>query len=176
MTRLLTCPVPSNITPLSPNGFMFSVQRIPELTFFCQEVTLPSLTLPQVDIATPYVRYPMPGDTVDFAELNVQFLVDASMSNYRALFKWLTGLGFPENNTQYSQEVNKPFRLSESAAALSDATLTILGNTNAPIQTVEFKDCVITSLNSLTFTSTATDVTYLVGNASFRYAYYKFVD
>ena len=176
MNRLLACPVPTNVNPLSPNGFMFSLQRIPELTYFCQEVTLPAVALPSVGINTPYVQYPVPGDIVDFSELTVQFLVDAEMTNYRALFKWLTGLGFPENNAQYTAEIQNKMSLNESAAASSDATLTILGNTNRPIQTIEFKDCIITSLNSLLFTSTSSDVQYLVGNATFRYTLYKFID
>ena len=176
MNRLLACPVPTNVNPLSPNGFMFSLARIPELSYFCQEVALPTVTLPTVDIGTPFVHHPVPGDAVEFSELSVQFLVDAEMSNYRALFKWLSGLGFPENNQQYLAEINSEFPMSENASASSDATLTILGNTNRPIQTVEFKDCVITSLNSLLFTSSSSDVQYLVGNATFRYTLYKFID
>lgn len=173
MTRLLTCPVPENINPLSPNGFMFSIARIPELTYFCQEVSIPDVSLPPTDQNTPFVRIPLPGDTLDFGDLTVQFLVDSRMENYKALFNWIRGLGFPENYKQYNDQVTNSFAISENAAALSDATLTPL-NSSGAAATILFKDCVITSLSSLTFASTSNDVQYLVGNATFRYTYFKF--
>lgn len=176
MSRLLTCPVPENINPLSPNGFMFSIARIPEVTYFCQEVNIPEVSLSTVEQGSPFVRIPLPGDTLDFGELNVQFLVDSQMSNYKALFNWIRGLGFPENNRQYTQQITNSYSLNEGAAAYSDATLTALSNKNVPAGTVLFKDCVITSLSGLVFTSTSNDVQYLVGNASFKYSYFKFED
>jgi hypothetical protein len=79
--------VPENINPLSPNGFMFSIARIPEVTYFCQEVNIPEVSLSTVEQGSPFVRIPLPGDTLDFGELNVQFLVDSQMSNYKAMFR-----------------------------------------------------------------------------------------
>lgn len=171
------CPVPSNINPLSPNGFKFSIARIPELTYFSQEVALPDVSLPEVEVSTPFIQYPLPGDMMKFDDLAVRFIIDSTMSNYIALFKWLRGLGFPENNNQYltQVQVGMEMLLSENAAAMSDATLSILGNTNNVIQTVLFKDCVITNLSALPFTSVADDVTYLVGDAIFSYSYYTFL-
>lgn len=174
MSRLLTCPVPENINPLSPNGFMFSIARIPELTYFCQEVNLPDVSLQAIEQGSPFARIPLPGDTLDFGDLNVQFLVDSQMANYKALFNWIRGLGFPENNRQYTEQITNSYSLNENAAAFSDATLTALNNKNLPAGTILFKDCVITSLNTLTFTSTSSDVQYLVGNATFKYTYFKF--
>ena len=48
-----TCTLPENIIPLSPNGFMFSILKLPELSYFSQEVSVPSLSLPIVEVATP---------------------------------------------------------------------------------------------------------------------------
>jgi hypothetical protein len=177
MPRFLACPVPTNINPLSPNGFRFSVNRIPELTYFAQEIQLPQLSLPALGIANPFVNYPVTGESMTFDDFNIQFLVDSEMKNYIALFNWLRGLGFPETNKQYTDQIKTgmDYKLSENMASMSDSTLSILGNTNNVLQVVEFKDCVITSLSGLTFTTTATDVQYLVGVATFKYAYYDFL-
>lgn len=173
--RILTCPYPENINPLSPNGYMFSVQRLPLVTFFCQEVNLPSVTLGTATQNTPFVDTPLPGDKIEYGALTVQFLVDQGMKNYRSIHDWLTGLGFPEDNKQYTQMLEGAAIDSyESAKAFSDATLTILDNTNSPIQTIAFVDLYPESLDSLTFLSTSQDVQYLVGVATFRYSYYKF--
>ncbi len=176
-TRTLTCPLPENINPLSPNGYMFTLQRLPELSYFCQEVSLPAITLPEATQFTPFSRVPISGDQLEFDTLRVQFLVDDKMKNYRAIHDWLVGLGFPENNGQYTQTIEGSSMpgLSEVAKSSSDATLIILGNNNMPIQAIQFTDCVPESLESITFVSTSQDVQYLVGSASFRYTNYKFV-
>lgn len=176
-TRTLTCPLPANINPLSPNGYMFTLQRLPELSFFCQEVSLPSITLPEATQLNPFSKIPLSGDQIDFDTLRVQFLIDENMGNYRAIHDWIVGLGFPENNSQYTQVINDAPILgaNEVARSSSDATLIILGNNNQPIQVIQFADCVPESLESITFTSTNQDVQYLIGSASFRYTYYKFI-
>lgn len=176
-TRTLTCPLPANLNPLSPNGYMFTLARLPELSYFCQEVSLPAITLPEATQLNPFSKIPLSGDQIEFDTLRVQFLIDEKMENYKAIHNWLIGLGFPENNSQYTQYIeNTPIPgVSEVAKSSSDATLVILGNTNLPIQVIQFADCVPESLESITFTSTNQDVQYLIGSASFRYSYYKFV-
>jgi len=176
-TRTLTCPLPANINPLSPNGYMFTLQRLPELSYFCQEVSLPAITLPEATQLNPFSKIPLSGDQIDFDTLRVQFLVDENMANYRSIHDWIVGLGFPENNSQYTQAIGNIAipGASEVARSSSDATLVILGNNNQPIQVIQFADCVPESLESITFTSTNQDVQYLIGSASFRYSYYKFI-
>lgn len=176
-TKTLTCPLPENINPLSPNGYMFTLQRLPELSFFCQEVSLPSITLPEATQMSPFTKIPLSGDQIDFDTLRVQFLIDEKMNNYKAIHNWIIGLGFPENYSQYTQTISDtPIPgIDEVARSSSDATLIILGNNNTPIQVIQFADCVPESLESITFTSTNQDVQYLIGSASFRYTYYKFV-
>lgn len=176
-TRTLTCPIPENLNPLSPNGYTFLLHRLPGLSYFCQEITLPSITLPEITQFTPLTRIPIAGDQIDYDTLRVQFLVDEKMENYKAIHNWIVGLGFPENYSQYTSVIDTAAIPggSEVAASSSDATLIIMGNSNTPIQTIQFADCIPESLESITFTSTNQDVQYLVGSASFRYSYYKFL-
>ena len=53
-TTTITCPFPDNITPLSPNGFMFNITKLPNLSFFCQQVNIPGITLGAPEQATPF--------------------------------------------------------------------------------------------------------------------------
>lgn len=145
------------------------------MTYFCQEVSIPNVDLGTAAVATPFIEYPMPGDRLTFSDLTIQFMVDAEMKNYKALYDWIQGLGFPEDYLQYTAQVKNdlPGR-GEVPSTLSDAMLTVLGNNNRPIQYIKFIDCVPVSLSSLTFTSVSQDVQYLVGNVTFRYSYFKF--
>lgn len=176
MAGTLTCPVPTNINPLSPNGFLFSIQKLPALNFFAQEINLPGLTLGAPEFGNPFQLQPLPGESITFDSLNVRFLVDEDMSNYMAIFNWIVALGFPENYDQYVTFKNADSRgiTSELAKNFSDATMQILGSNNVAVQTVKFIDVFPISLTSLIFQSTNTDVQYLVGDVTFRFGYYKF--
>ena len=172
-TKTLSCPLPENLNPLSPNGFMFSVERIPEVQYFCQTVDLPEISFANNTIATPFVDYPLPGEKLQFGNLNVEFLVDSTFANYTALFNWMQGLGFPESWDQYRAEVAKDKFPVRSEPALSDASLSILNASNNTAKVITFKDCFPINLGSITFTSNTQDVQYIVGKATFLYSTYS---
>jgi hypothetical protein len=175
--QTLTCPVPSNINPLQSNGFLFGIQKLPGLSYFCQEANLPGLTLPATEMATPLSNVFLPGDKPQFEDLSITFLIDEQMTNYVALHDWLAGLGFPKSRRQYEQFIESrtdPVTSNDTAAALSDGVLQILNNSNNAVRTIRFVDLVPTSLASLQLTSTVTDTTYLAGTATFAYTYYEF--
>ena len=176
MTITTTCPFPTNINPLSSNGFNFSISKLPEVSFFCQEVTLPSMTLPTFDMNTPLSALPFSGEILSFDDLNIQFIIDQNMSNYIAVYNWMIGLGFPEDNNQFNDFINsQDTGYSRTSREFSDATLQILGSNNLPVQTVKFIDILPVTLSSLNFLSTNNDVTYLVGNVSFKISRYEFI-
>lgn len=177
MAQVLTCPVPNNINPLSPNGFKFTIQKAPHLTYFAQEVTLPGITLGEPEYGTPFARVPVPGETLTYDQLDVRFLVDERMLNYKTIYNWLIALGFPESHQQYVDFKSEDDRniISELARNYSDGTLEILSNTNGTNQTVGFFDMFPTNISSLSFQSAVDDVTYLGATATFRFSYYKFL-
>lgn len=156
----LSCPFPENINPLSPNGFMFQIERLPEMKYFCQQAAIPGISLPTANMATPMVSIGFKGEQLEYDVLTVQFLIDSEMKNYRAINKWMTD-NFPTDGNVDA----KP----------SDGYLHVLGSSNQVIQTIQFANMLPISLEALTFNSTNQDVQYLVGSATFRYTYYHFV-
>ena len=176
MTTTITCPIPDTITPLSPNGFQFSIQKLPQLNFFCQQVNLPGISLGAPEFGNPFQVQPIPGETLTYDQLTVQFLVDARMENYTAIYNWIVALGFPNDYEQYVNFINEDQRgiTSELSKNYSDATLQILSGNNQVVKTVQFIDLFPIAIDSLVFQATNQDVNYLIGNATFRYGYYKF--
>lgn len=177
MATTITCPIPSNINPLSPNGFMFTIQKLPELNFFAQSVNLPGITLGSPEYGNPFQVQPIPGESLTYDQLTVQFLIDENMTNYQAIYNWIVALGFPNDYEQYTTFVSEDNRgiTSELATNYSDATLQILSGNNQIVKTVQFVDLFPIAIDSLQFAGTNTDVQYLIGNATFRYGYYKFL-
>lgn len=177
MAATLSCPLPNNMNPLSSNGFNFSIVKLPKLSFFCQEVNLPEISLPEINIASPLSVIPITGEVVNFGELQLQFLIDENMANYKSVFNWIIGAGFPDNNDQYVNflQTNDTIQTNtELAKSYSDGTLEILGSNNQAVQTITFVDMFPIALSSLTFQTTATDVQYLAGNVTLKYSRFYF--
>lgn len=168
--------VPSNINPLSPTGFRFTISKLPELEFFSQQVNLPGITLGEPEFGTPYTKVPVPGETLTFDQLRIQFLVSEDLSNFRAIHNWLYGLGFPISNEQYSEFIGSQdiALYDELTKNFSDATLLILTNNSNPGIIVNFRNVFPVELSTLEFTAVENDINYLVGTASFRFSYYEF--
>jgi hypothetical protein len=166
--------IPSQLNPLSPNGFQFSIQKLPDITFFSQQVNLPGIILGEPTFATPFSTQPVPGDTLQYEPLNLQFLVDENMMNYKILYNWIVALGFPESYDQYiSHNATDQTAYGELAKNYSDATLQVLDSNNQVVQTIQFYDVFPTNIESMSFASTNDDVNYIIGNATFKFGWYK---
>lgn len=172
---ILTCPSPSNINPLNPNGFLFSVTKLPELTFFIQDVELPQLSIGVVTQASSVHDIKIPGETAEYSDLSINFLVDEQFANYKAIYAWMVGLSYPEGHQLYTNflaSAKNANAYSELAKGYSDATLSILDSSNNPMQQITFVDAFPTSLSSLSFSSQNSDVQYLRATATLSYSYY----
>ena len=44
---------------------------------------------------------PVPGDKLCFGDLEITFLVDENLENYREIHGWMYGIGFPKEETIY---------------------------------------------------------------------------
>ena len=171
---ILSCPS-VDINFLSPNGFVLVIERMPQVSFFTQTIEMPGISLDALEQGTPLSRIRIPSDQLTFSDLSMDFAVDEHMTNWQEVFKWMRGLGFPEDWNQYTQENNT--RGSSTYGDLprnySDATLFILGSNNVPIKSFTFVDCFPTSLGGMRFSSTNSDVSYTVSNITLSYSYFK---
>jgi len=171
----MTISIPAGLNPLSPNGFNFSISKAADVTFFCQQANLPGISLGEPTFSTPFSTQPIPGDTLSYDPLVINFLIDENMLNYNIIYNWIVALGFPESYTQYTTLLaGDTTQYAELAKNLSDATLEILDSNNNVIRTVTFYDAFPTSLETVTFASTNVDVSYVVGSATFKFGHYKF--
>ena len=174
------CPIPSNINPLSPTGFRLAITKLPEITYFCQEANIPSIDLEPIPIGTPFSTSQVPGEILDFGQLTINFIVDENLANYKAIYNWIIGLGFPENYLQYqalassTSPVQTNSRFGTQEGNFSDGVLEILGSNNIAVQAIKFKDLHPVSVSGLNFRANVDDIQYLTGTASFKYTYYDF--
>ena len=158
---------PENINYLSPVGFRFQIENLPNTNWFLTSVNLPGITLGEIEHPTPFMRAAQPGNDLTFDPLAITFLVDENLENWRELYDWLIGLGFPEQYEQYKTR-------KETSGTLSDATLVILNSNMTPNYRIIFKDLFPTSVSEVLFDSASPDIEGIKATATFRYLNYEY--
>ena len=175
---------PSIMDYASPVQFRFKIEKLPQVEFFIQTANVPSMTLGEA-MATPLVDIPIPGDKVNFGSLDISFLVDENLNNYKELHDWIKGIGFPQNHDQFKAlqatgsdrfpgstagaivpGVATPQPLAEGGI-YSDATLIVLNSKNIAKTEIRFQNVFPTSIGSLSYDVQASDVNYLAAAVEF---------
>ena len=182
----------------SPTQFRFIIHQLPKVEFFTTAANIPDISLGELVIPTPYKQIPILGDQLTFGNLNISFIVDEELANYKTIHDWMIGIGFPKSRQQFIDfrrsgsdtpiagdggnktsgrmpdigDVGQPIA---DRAFFSDATLTILTNKNNPIMEVRFADVFPVALRGLNYDQNVTDVEYLTATIDFRYKLYELI-
>lgn len=184
---------PSVTDYASPIQFRFKMTKLPKVEFFVQTANIPGIALGATNQETPLKDVAGIGDKVTFSTLDVSFLVDENLSNYKELHDWILGLGFPKDYDQFKtlQAIGADRFPGSTASSValgmnthkalaeggiySDATLTVLNSKNIAKTEIRFQNVFPISLGSLSYDVKASDVDYLQVQASFNYMYYEIV-
>lgn len=181
---------PTELDYADPTKFKFSITKLPKVEFFTTAANLPGINLGESIFPTPFKQVPVMGDDLTFDNLEITFLVDEKLENYRELHQWLVGIGFPKSRTQFSsfkkdEATTFPTPTSVTGdsrntgtpsgvqAMFGDATLTVMTSKNNPVMEVRFSDLYPVALSGLAFNQQETDVTYLTATATFTYKLYE---
>ena len=170
---------PSNKNFLSPVGFKFVIGRTPNVDYFCQSASIPEVSIGVREIPTPVKDYSVPGDKMTFGDLNLRFLVNEDMDNYFEIYKWLKGLTNPKVQSDFAKyiaTVDEKGRSSQFMKTMSDARLLVLNSNYNSIATINFYNIFPTSLTTLEFDASATDINYFTAEVNFRYTIYEITD
>ena len=87
---------PTKFDYASPTQFKFQIQKLPKVEYFTTACNIPGISLNATVQPTPLADIPLPGDTISFGDLEITFLVDENLENYREIHGWMYGIGFPK--------------------------------------------------------------------------------
>ena len=160
---------------LSPVGFTFSLAKEPKVSFFCNSARIPELSLGTAIQPTYLKDIDIPEDKLTFGDFSLRFLVDEDMTNYMEIHNWMTGLGFPEIASQFTDIITEG-SITDMKYQYSDGTLGILNSNYNTVAQVRFKDLFPVSLTSLEFDATQTDIQYFTADVTFKYTVYVITD
>ena len=171
---------PTKLDYAEPTKFRFSISKLPKVEYFCTAANIPGITLGSAEQATPLKDIPIPGDKLSYDNLEITFLIDENLENYMEIQNWMRGLGFPESLQEiYDLQDQKNLEYAQRTEMMniySDGVLQVLDSTQNPQFQVRFKDLFPTSLSSLTFDATDTNVEYFTAEVTFKYTIYNVLD
>jgi len=161
---------------LSPIGFKLTLATKEKVDFFSNSANVPSISLGTALQGTAFRILDVPGDEVTYEDFTINFLVDEDLKNYMILHNWITGLGLPQNFTQFKELTTDEDGIEDEKLQFCDGTLHILNSNYRDIAMVKFIDLFPVSLTSLEFNATENDVNYFTAEASFKYTIYNIFD
>ena len=174
----------ANRNYMSPVGFKLILTKTPKVDFLCQSANIPQISMGTA-VQPSYLKdIPVPGDKVLYDDLSIRFLVDERMENYLAIYKWITGLGYPESLGQYDQlrkdDIRTDNRIGDDGDPryfeFSDATLQVLGSNYKPTIHVNFKDTFPIALSTLDFDVSQRDYSFFTASVTFKYTIFDITD
>ena len=159
-------PQPNNRNFLTGNKFIFVLNRIPTVSFFCQRVNIPTISFGLSPQSNPRsINIIRPGTQLAYEDLQVGFSVDEDMKNWTELHNWIINLSTYDG--QYE-------RLPESQKT-SMAAIYVLSSAYKPIISVKFHNVFPSSLSGLDFDVSTPDIDIMQASASFVYTHYEII-
>lgn len=162
---------PEDQSLLQPTKFRLTFPRLPNTTFFCQAVALPSVSTSAAMQPTPFVDRKLPGDKLVYDDLVCTILLDKKMQVYTELYQWIAGATFPHSFEEYKGLASLSEMMKDSdRPQYSDAFVTILTNAHNPYMTFIFRDAFPIALGSIMFNTSDTPESTMTLDVTFAYS------
>jgi len=147
---------------LNPSSFVLTLdsQTYSGAEFTIQTMMLPDVTAEGAPLQFRQVNIATVADKIAFGTFEISYLIDEDLLNYKEIFDWI------KSNVESNHTATNHAR---------DLTLTIMNSANNVTKQIKFVDAYPTSISSLPFDITTTDVEYLTAAVSFNYSYYQFI-
>ena len=151
---------------LSALEFEVTIQRIPNVEFFTQQINLPGVSSNPVETENPFNRLVWKPEKLQYAPLEISFIIDENMNNWMEIYRWMVGTTSPQNPKQFRD-------LKESKdGTVSDISVLILNNKKNANILFTYKDCFPFSLSPVNLDTKSPDVQHPKADVLFTYNYF----
>jgi len=169
-----------NKSILNKNNFRLLIDKVPTVEYYVRTVNIPGLTFGEtVQAAGVGIDAYFPGDKVSYDTLDVSFLVDEDLENFKEIYDWMDSIvpvADPRLYESYTRTIKTQTgtlsAVENDLNQYSDITLVTNTNKNVPNRYFRFHDCFPISLGSIELESGA-DAEAVICTVSFRFTYYE---
>lgn len=157
---------------LTNNGYQLVVPKFRDMDFYATSFVFPSMSLPAVNINTPFARLPTAGDQMEYAPISFTFMVDEYLENYVALTDWIKSISYSTAFTDFSSYEKKD---QYQTLGEQDIAIIILDSKNQPSRTFRFVNAIPVSLGGFEMTAQSNDVDHVYSTVTFEYDYFDVI-
>jgi hypothetical protein len=151
---------PDNKNGILQTHFQFELRKLTHVTYFCQRINMPGLSLTPVQQPTVFNNINRAGGALVPENLSVNFMVDEDLKNWLEIYNWLQECSNERDFTKYK---------SPQEHMVSDGTLLILESNNQPRFRITFNELFPVSLTGLVFQTGQQASVYQYSTATFAY-------
>lgn len=162
-----------NLNNFIPTGFKFFLDKIPNVSYFCQAASLPGITAGQAILPNPLRDIAVAGDKAQFNELRIRFIIDEELKNWLEIYNWIVGLTYPEDTEQYRNLYKSGNGMSTFGGLYSDGSLFILSSHKNVQYKVDFTNLFPVILTDIDMDSSLGDIDAITADVSFQYTTYN---
>lgn len=159
---------PENTSILQSTKFTFLIPDKPFLKYFCQTVTIPSISTTELTVPTPFSNTYRHGEKLNFDPLTITALMDEDLRVWEETSKWLVSLTRPVSLEQYPRK-----GLKDPTPLYFDGYLTVNTNANNPNIRFKFYNCHPTVVGAIQFDTKVDADVIPTADFTFRYDYYE---
>lgn len=152
-------------TPINTNfalntGFRFTLNKVPNVTYFVTSITTPSSS--SNPIAYDYItasQFKVPGGAAN-TDVSIRFIIDENFKNYQEMVRWFRS-GVPYRD--FKEIV--PSKLAEP----SDGMMVLLTNKKNPFRMITYRNMIPTQLSGFTLSHSEAEPSVLTATVTFVY-------
>lgn len=151
---------PDTINAMQTTNFKLTFERMPNVTFWCTSINIPSVSVGEVTVPTKTMPIHVPGSSVQIDQLRVTFQVDEEFANWKEIYNWMRSIVPFEDFRQILPKQNDYY---------SDATIHCLNSAKNPNIRFTLKKVFPISLDGFELNSALTDPDPVTISATFVY-------
>ena len=129
-----------NKSILNKNNFRLLIDRIPTVEYYVQTVNIPGLTMNETIMGSRIgLDGYFPGDKITFDTLDITFLVDEDLANFKEMYDWMDAIVPVKDSSAYSNLVggtstSTNVTANKKAGMEQYSDITLVMNTNKNIR------------------------------------------
>lgn len=150
---------PENINLLQPTKYAVSFPEVTEAVYFCQEASIPGVSLGAATHVTPNLDLFVSGTKMTYNPFTMTFLVNEDISAWLTIHNWIKEL--TSTDLSYKNRTKK------------QATLTVYSNLNNPKLRIKYSNIYPMSLSDLQFDTKQSAEDHITATATFRYDFFE---
>lgn len=160
---------PDNTSILQSTKFTFIIPDKPFLKYFCQTVSLPSVSTTEVMVPTPFSNTYRHGDKLVFDAFTVTAIMDEDLRVWEETYNWLKSLTRVQDWNDYAKKTVRDVM----TPLYFDGYLTVNTNANNPNIRIKFLNCHPTSIGMVNFDTKVDADNIPTADFTFRYDFYE---